>query len=131
MGLRGVCVCVCVVCGVVCAWCVRGVWGAVWCARYGVLCVVCCGVVSVVSVCGAAWHAESPRVQVQNVSVCTFETLPCVPAKRAHAFTNWKECCHVRDGSPSLLSFSSPLQKDQICNYKKMSRGGFFHYGLN
>ena len=30
-----------------------------------------------------------PRVEVQNVSVCRFKTLPCVPAKRAHVFARF------------------------------------------
>ena len=43
----------------------------------GVLCVVC-------GVCGAAWHAQNPRVYAQNVTMCRFKTPPCVRAKRAH-----------------------------------------------
>ena len=52
----------CVSCGVVCTCgvvCVSVVW---WC------------------VCGEAWHAENPCVYVQNASVCTVRTSPCVPA---------------------------------------------------
>ena len=30
------------------------------------------------------WHAENPRVSIQNASTCTFKTSPCVPAPRAH-----------------------------------------------
>ena len=62
------CWCWCAMCGVWCAWCVRG---------------VCC--VVVLSVCSAAWHAENPpcvgskrlRVKVQNASVCTGKTRAC------------------------------------------------------
>ena len=59
-------------CGVLCC-----VWYVVCCAMRCVCggcvwCDVCVGVVSVVSVGGGAWHAENPRVCIQNASVCTF-----------------------------------------------------------
>ena len=59
----------CLVCCVLCsAWCLW--WCLVW------VCCVC--LVSVVSVCGAAWHAENP--------VCKFQTPPCVRSKRFRVY---------------------------------------------
>ena len=74
---------------------------------------VCVRCVSVVSVCGAAWHVENPRVQVPHVSVCTFKTLQCVPAshtrkrfERTHGDV-WNP--HTGPLSPLVLSsFSLP-----------------------
>ena len=37
---------------------------------------------------GAKKTLLPPRVYVQNVSVCTFKTSPCVPAPRAHVSTH-------------------------------------------
>ena len=49
--------------------------------------VVCVVVfVCVVSVCGVVWHAENPVCRLKTLSVCRFETSPCMPATRAHAF---------------------------------------------
>ena len=61
--------------------------------------VVCCACVLSVCVwcmCGAAWHAENPRVYAQNVSVCRFKTHPCIPAKRAHVEHTRAFCRHTR-----------------------------------
>ena len=71
--------CVGAVCAVV--WCrgllcVRDVLCACWCVWVFVcvvVCVVVCGLVFVV-----VWHAENPRVCVQNVPVCTSTTHTCV-----------------------------------------------------
>ena len=61
---------------------------------------------------------KNSRVKVQNVSVCMFKTLPCIPAKRPHvehmrAFcrhTRWRfEPTHEVPLSPLLLSFSRPF----------------------
>ena len=59
------------------------------------VCCVCCGVVSVVCVWRGMTRGK-PRVQVQNVSVYTFKTLPCVPAKRAHVEHMWAFCGYTR-----------------------------------
>ena len=51
------------------------------------LCVVVCRCVSLcVVVCRCVWPRWKPRVSIQNASVCTFQTFPCVPAPRTHAF---------------------------------------------
>ena len=88
-----------------------------WCVVL-VLCVYmwCCAYV-----CGETWHAENPRVYVQNASVCTVRTSPCVPATGPHVF-DMRACCrytrrrpdrthggvlNVHTGGFSLLS--SPL----------------------
>ena len=65
-------------------------------ANFGKLsCVVCSGVLCVlwcVCVVVVLWRCgvsiQNPRVSIQNVPVCTFKTLPCVPAKRAHVETH-------------------------------------------
>ena len=92
----GMCVLCFVCCGVVMCGVGAGVGVlcVVRCVR-GVCVVVCCvcGVLCVV--CGAAWHAEKPRVWVQNVSVCRFKTHPCVPAKRAHVEHMRPFCRHT------------------------------------
>ena len=62
------------------------------CVLFGwlvLLCVVCrCGSLWswLWSWCCVVWHAEKPRVSIQNAPVCTFKTSPCVPAPRAHVF---------------------------------------------
>ena len=63
-----------------------------WSCRCVVCCVfwcVCCGVF----VCALSWwrcgvSIQNLRVSIRNVPVCTFKTLPCVPAKRAHVETH-------------------------------------------
>ena len=57
-------------------------------------CVLCC-------VCGVWCVArlgtrKNPCVQVQNVSVCRFKTLPCVPAKRAQVLNMRAFCRYTR-----------------------------------
>ena len=37
-----------------------------------------------------------PRVSIQNVSMCTFKTSPCVPAPRAHVFQCFNMCAWCR-----------------------------------
>ena len=82
--------CVAVCCGCVwllwCWWCCCGLCVCV-CV---VVCVVVCGCVwlFVVSVCGAAWHAEP----LPLLTVCTFKTPPCVPATRPHV-DHMRTCC--------------------------------------
>ena len=67
----------------VCGVCAESVWDVrfvFWCC--GVLwCVVC-----VLSVCGAAWHAEKP-------SVCRFKTSPCVRSKRFRVYRQNARMC--------------------------------------
>ena len=48
-------------------------------------CVVLCLVLSCVVVCVRVSVCDS-RVQIQNASVCTFKTSPCMLATRAHMF---------------------------------------------
>ena len=55
--------CVCLAC--LLAWLV-----VVWCCGCGVACVL--------------WHAENLRVSIQNASVYTVKTSPCMPATRVH-----------------------------------------------
>ena len=78
--LKWLCVCAESVCGM-CVSCFGVAVCSVWC----VVSVVCgvCGVCCVLSVCGAAWHAEKQlRVKVQNASVCTSKTRACVQHAR-------------------------------------------------
>ena len=86
----------------------------------GVVCVLCCvvsrcgrGCGRGVCVCGVVWHAEKPRVSVQNVSVCTFKTSPCMLAPSAHVETHvrvvpvqfWMDTRRAgRVSSPALLT---------------------------
>ena len=65
------------------------------------VCGVCrCGcaavVVVVVCVCGVVWQVENPRVSIQNVPVCRFETHPCVLTKRAHVEHTRAFCRYTR-----------------------------------
>ena len=60
----------------------------VWSCCCVVLCLVLWCVCVVCSVVCVVWHAENPRVSIQNVPVCTFKTSPCVPAPRAHVETH-------------------------------------------
>ena len=56
-----------------------------WSSRCVVSCVVVCVcVVVVLWRCGVS--IQKPSVSIQSVPVCTFKTLPCVPAPRAHVF---------------------------------------------
>ena len=92
-----------------------------------VLRVACCLCVSVsvrsCCCCVVVSTQKRPRVFIQNVSVCTFKTCPCVPAPRAHVFRHtcaW--CLHTRgrfgrthereegEGSLSASAFSSRKQ---------------------
>ena len=88
----------CVLCGVCCVLCVVC---CVLCVLCCVLCVVCCGVwcvccvcavwcvvsgVSVVSVCGAAWHAE-------NHPCVGSKTSPCVRSKRFSVYRQHARMC--------------------------------------
>ena len=52
------------------------------------VCVVWCGV------CRVVWHAENPRVPIQNASVCTFKTSPCMPATRRTCFSTCARGTH-------------------------------------
>ena len=73
------CVCdVCVVCACSAWWCLVCCVFCVLCVSVGV-CVGVCGVVS--GVCGVC---VSTRLGTRKTPVCRFQTLPCVPAKRAH-----------------------------------------------
>ena len=73
-----------------CAFCVLV---SVVCARGVSLCVVL-----VLVLVRNVWCVLSvtPRVLVKNVSVCTFRTHPCVPAKRAHVFNMRAFCRYTR-----------------------------------
>ena len=106
-------------CGVWCWWCVC-TCGVVWCVYmwccvvcvHVVLCVVCtCGVcVCVVCTCGVfCWWCvwcvvklgtrKTPRVYVQNASVCTVRTSPCVPATSPHV-QDMRACCRYTRRRP-------------------------------
>ena len=90
----------CVLCGV-----------SVGCVVCCFLCVCTCGV-------GEAWHAENPRVYVQNASVCTVRTSPCVPATGPNVL-DIRACCRYTRRRPDRThggvlnvhtgGFSSPL----------------------
>ena len=85
------CVCVCVV---VCVCVLCGV--SVGCVVLFFVCVCTCGV-------GEAWHAENPPcVYVQNASVCTVRTSPCVPATGPNVLAS-----HFFASRSLLLLFSS------------------------
>ena len=95
------------VCMWCCVWCVCGVW----CVLFFV-CVCTCGV-------GEAWHAgKPPCVSVQNASVCTVRTSPCVPATGPNV-QDIRACCRYTRRRPDRThggvlnghtgGFSSPL----------------------
>ena len=75
-------------CGVCCVymWCVCCVY--MWCV-----------VLVVRVVCGETWHAENPRVYVQNASVCTVRTSPCVPGTGPHV-QDMRACCRYTRRRP-------------------------------
>ena len=78
----------CVLCGL--CLCVRVVWWCVWCGG-------ACG-----GACGVAWCVvklgtrKTPCVYVQNASVCTVRTSPCVPATGPHVFDMRASCRYTR-----------------------------------
>ena len=57
-------------------------------ATLRVLCCVLCVCACALSWCCGGVSIQNHRVSIQNVPVCTFKTLPCVPAKRAHVETS-------------------------------------------
>ena len=116
------CVCVCVLCVVVSCWCVHVVLCVrcvccgvcVLCVLCGVSvgCVVCCFLCVCVCTCGVgeAWaRGKPPCVYVQNASVCTVRTSPCVPATGPNVLDMWRICsmAHIHNtcNIHCLLSF--------------------------
>ena len=52
------------------------------------------------------------RVWIQNVTVCTFKTSPCVPARRAHVSTHVHVVAPVLSSSSSASSSSTSFPQD-------------------
>ena len=100
------CVCVCVLvcaCGVVCACVCCGV--CVLCVLCGVSvgCVVCCFLcVHVHVVLVKLGTRKTPCVYVQNASVCTVRTSPCVPATGPHVL-DMRACCRYTRRRPDRI----------------------------
>ena len=107
--------CVHVVCGVgvvcvhvvLCVVCTCGVW-CWWCVcTCGVVCCVYmwCVVLVVRVVVRVVWcevklgTRKTPRVYVQNASVCTVRTSPCVPATGLHV-QDMRACCRYTRRRP-------------------------------
>ena len=120
------CAYVCAVVCVVCCVCTCGVW--CWCCVcvYMWCCVLCGLCLCVVLVwCGVWWSLARGKptcVYVQNASVCTVRTSPCVPATGTHV-EDMRACCRYTRRRPDrthggvfnvhtggfLISLSSPL----------------------
>ena len=86
--------CVHVVCGVGGA--CGGAYGVVWCVVLVVRVVLCVHVVLCVVKLGTR---KTPRVYVQNASVCTVRTSPCVPATGPHV-QDMRACCRYTRRRP-------------------------------